>query len=214
MRRVGVLVVAAVILPAQNYREFKGQHKRFCGEVVEVSHPFRKCEAALLLGNHADRWRFAAVISPDARATLPKKPHEYLFNDICVAGVVTEEKKKPYILVERADQLEVRSAPQTSFGTGAVTSCDEGVVPPRPTRQPRPIYTRQAMQDKAKGLVVTQVVVSVDGSVTEARIVRSLHPDLDRAALDTARAWHFEAGTRDGVPVPSLVDIEFTFTLR
>jgi len=48
------------------------------------------------------------------------------------------------------------------------------------------------------------------------RVIRSLDPvfGLDQEALKAARQWRFVPGRRQGQPVPVLVSIELTFTLR
>jgi protein TonB len=56
--------------------------------------------------------------------------------------------------------------------------------------------------------------VKADGTVGDTKIVKSLDPDLDQAALDAAAQWLFEPGTRDGKPVDVLVTITMAFTLK
>jgi TonB family protein len=48
------------------------------------------------------------------------------------------------------------------------------------------------------------------------QVVRSLDSafGLDQEAIKAARQWRFAPGTRLGEPVPVLVTIELTFTLR
>ena len=60
------------------------------------------------------------------------------------------------------------------------------------------------------------VYVNPDGSVSNIQVVRSLDPTfgLDQQAIEAARKWKFKPGTRLGQPVPVLVSIELTFTLR
>jgi TonB family protein len=70
------------------------------------------------------------------------------------------------------------------------------------------------MSEKAQGSVEVQAVVDVDGTVNQARIVRSLHPELDEQAILAVKQWRFAPGTMNGQPVPVLVEIELTFTLR
>ena len=212
--KLATAVLLMLLVGEQNYRQYTGQHKRFCGTVVEVAQPFKNCEAAFLIGGHADDWKIAAIVPPERRTMLPKSADAYLFNEICVTGLVTERDRKPVVEVVSASQLEVLASPSEVFGAGAVRACEEGVVAARPRQQPRPVYTRRAMQDKARGLVVTQGVVGKNGKVLDARVIRSLHPDLDVAALDTLRRWTFEPATKAGVPVTSLVEVEFKFTLR
>src|SRR5262245_58480680 len=64
--------------------------------------------------------------------------------------------------------------------------------------------------------VVDQCVVKADGTVGDVEVLRSLDKTfgLDQEAIQAAKAWQFEPGTRNGEPVPVLVTIELTFTLR
>jgi TonB family protein len=91
-----------------------------------------------------------------------------------------------------------------------------GVELPRVLREVRPNYTADAMRAKVQGTVWVEAVVLPDGTVGEATVVRSLDPTfgLDQEALKAARQWRFVPGTRFGQPVPVLVTIELTFTLR
>ena len=59
-----------------------------------------------------------------------------------------------------------------------------------------------------------ECVVKADGTVGDKKIVKSLHPDLDQAALDAASHWFFEPGTRNGKPANVLVTIAMSFTLK
>lgn len=208
-----VMAVALATGSSQNYRQFKGQLKRFCGVVVDVSSGFEKCEAALLLGTPRDDWKVAALIPVSTRGDLPQRADEYLFSEICVTGTVAEKKKKPYIRVEQASQIEIVKAAETPFGTGAARPCDDGFEMPRLVREVPPQYTGRAMRERIQGKVITQIVVDTDGSVAEARVVRTLHPDLDAAALHAVRQWKFKPGKTFGSAVRSLVEVELTFTL-
>ena len=59
-----------------------------------------------------------------------------------------------------------------------------------------------------------ECVVKADGTVVNTKVIKSLHPDLDQAALDAAAHWVFEPGTREGKPVDVLVSIAMVFTLK
>lgn len=91
-----------------------------------------------------------------------------------------------------------------------------GIVLPRILREVKPQYSAEAMRAKVQGVAVVECVVMPDGSVGEARIIRSLDPvfGLDQEAIKAARQWRFSPGTRQGEPVPVIVTIELTFTLR
>jgi TonB family protein len=88
------------------------------------------------------------------------------------------------------------------------------VVAPRLIREVKPQYTLRAMQEKVQGEVLIECVIKTDGTVGDTKMVKSLDPDLDKAAMDAATQWVFEPGTRDGKPVNVLVTITIEFRLK
>ena len=70
------------------------------------------------------------------------------------------------------------------------------------------------MRERAQGTVFLQALVNTDGTVGDARVVRGLHSELDAEAINAVLRWRFEPGTRNGQPVPLVVAIELTYTLR
>lgn len=107
--------------------------------------------------------------------------------------------------------------PGSGGGTGGgIYQPGNGVSLPRVLREVKPQYTADAMRAKVQGVVLIQCVVRPDGSVSDVQVIRSLDPTfgLDQQAVLAARQWRFAPGTRMGEPVPVLVTIELTFTLR
>jgi TonB family protein len=91
-----------------------------------------------------------------------------------------------------------------------------GIELPRLLREVKPMYTADAMRAKVQGTAVLDCVVNTDGSVGQCDIARSLDSSfgLDQEAIKAAKQWRFVPGKRFGQPVPVLVTIELTFTLR
>jgi periplasmic protein TonB len=91
-----------------------------------------------------------------------------------------------------------------------------GVNMPEVLNEVKPSYTADAMRQKIQGVVMVEAVVMPDGGVGQVKVVRSLDPTfgLDQEAIKAVRRWRFRPGTRFGQPVPVLVEIELTFTLR
>ena len=107
--------------------------------------------------------------------------------------------------------------PGEGGGTGGgVYRPGNGVISPRLVYEVRPNYTSDAMRAKIQGIVTMEAVVMPDGSVGAVQITRSLDQTfgLDQEAIRTVKKWRFAPGTRQGQPVPVLVEIEMTFTLR
>ena len=107
--------------------------------------------------------------------------------------------------------------PGTGKGTGGgAYRPGNGVELPRVVQEIRPQYTADAMRAKVQGTVWVECVVMPDGTVGDASVTKSLDSvfGLDQEALKAAKRWRFIPGRRLGQPVPVLVTIELTFTLR
>jgi protein TonB len=101
------------------------------------------------------------------------------------------------------------------FGGGAFRP-GSGVTLPQVLREVKPAYTADAMRAKVQGSVWLECIVMPDGSVGEVKVTRSLDPifGLDQEAIKAAKMWRFRPGMRQGEPVPVIITIELTFTLR
>jgi protein TonB len=101
-------------------------------------------------------------------------------------------------------------------GLGDGYELGNGVTAPRLIREVKPGYTSDAMRARIQGTVRLQAIVSPDGSVGAARMIRSLDATfgLDQEALNTIKQWRFLPGTLAGRAVPVLIEVELTFTLR
>ena len=103
------------------------------------------------------------------------------------------------------------------FG-GGVYQIGNGVTSPQLIKEVKPNYTGDAMRAKLQGVVEMEAVVLPDGSVdpTRIKITRSLDSTfgLDQQAIIAVKQWKFRPGTYKGQPVPVLVNVELTFTLR
>lgn len=91
-----------------------------------------------------------------------------------------------------------------------------GITLPRVLREVRPQYTADAMRAKVQGAVWLECIVLPDGTVGDVRVTKSLDPvfGLDQEAIKAAKMWRFSPGIRQGEPVPVIITIELTFTLR
>ena len=75
-------------------------------------------------------------------------------------------------------------------------------------------YPEQAKKDSIEGRVVLSFVVETDGSITEPKVVRSVHPLLDEEALRVAKLMpKWEPGYQNGTPVRVKYNIPVTFKL-
>ena len=99
---------------------------------------------------------------------------------------------------------------------GGVYREGNGVTSPVVIREVKPSYTGEAMRARIQGLVTMEAVVLPDGSVGNVQVTKSLDSTfgLDKEAIKTVKQWRFRPGMKAGQPVPVLIIIEMTFTLR
>ncbi len=95
----------------------------------------------------------------------------------------------------------------------AEDACTEAAVRPRALEMPRPAYTDAARAAGVEGRVRVEVHIGADGSVEDVRVISSLDPELDEAALAAVRAAHFTPQTRCGVAEPTTFNIGVSFSL-
>lgn len=81
---------------------------------------------------------------------------------------------------------------------------------PPPSRADVPRYPVDALAAGIRGTVLTEIVIDGSGSVTDARVVRSI-PMLDEAALQAVRNWHFTPTVVNGQPVPVRMTVTVNF---
>ena len=77
----------------------------------------------------------------------------------------------------------------------------------------RPVYPPIAQSARVQGVVIIEATIGADGSVQNARVLRSI-PLLDAAALDAVKQWEFTPTLLNGVPVPVIMTVTVQFTLQ
>jgi TonB family protein len=98
-------------------------------------------------------------------------------------------------------------------GYGLVYRKGEGITPANATYAPGPEYSEAARKAKISAGIILEVVVDASGHAGDIHISRPAGYGLDEQAVKTIEDWKFEPATKDGHPVPSLVDIEVTFDI-
>lgn len=211
------LVLTIVTLAAQQAPPHKpyteGQEVRVCGEVKTIRAAPPACDPTMRLASAGEE--FDVVLPASVAKELSLRPQTMPGAKACFTGRIGLAAGIPKLNVSSADKVELLSTNATpGFGADAVISCGSDVTMPRVIFEKKPQYTREAMRARAQGTVEVQAVVSREGTVSDARVLKSLHPDLDEQALLAVKQWRFDPGTKDGKPVPVLVHIDLTFTLR
>lgn len=165
-----------------------------------------------------EEWQTLRVESTNgaARVTVNGVPVSSSGQFIRRAGHIGLEVTRGALEVRRA-RVERRHTYLDESGPGstaAAASPASGITSPRLRTEIKPDYSEAAMRALIQGLVTMEAVVLPDGSVGAIRVTKSLDLDLDQSAVAALRRWQFLPGLKDGQPVPVLVVVEMSFTLR
>ena len=99
-------------------------------------------------------------------------------------------------------------------GCGVISANAAGVTPPVALETVSPVYPELARKVHVEGVVVLEAIIGSDGSVRDARILRSTSPLLEAAALEAVRRWRYEPARIGTRPVPVYLSVVVTFALR
>ena len=83
---------------------------------------------------------------------------------------------------------------------------------PKKLRNVVPEYPDLARQAGVKGVVILEAVISPDGRVQKATVLRSV-PLLDEAALTAVRQWVYSPTLMNGIPVPVVLTVTVNFDI-
>ena len=132
-------------------------------------------------------------------------------------------------LESRAEPLEIRSeSPPTRRGgpeTAAAMTPDappgsdrivevRRVKAPAEALEPTKLHHVEPVPPAAPidgGVVVLEIEISARGNVVQAKVLRSMGPEFDRAALDAVVRWKYAPPTLEGEPVHVVMTVTLTF---
>lgn len=73
-----------------------------------------------------------------------------------------------------------------------------------------PVVPPVALQAGIRGVVILEIIIGTDGSVSDVKVLRSI-PLLDQAAIAAARQWRYETTYLNGAPVPVIMTAPVDF---
>jgi TonB family protein len=87
------------------------------------------------------------------------------------------------------------------------------IKPPVKLKNVNPAYPPEAQDAKVQGVVIIEARIERDGTVSRARVLRSI-PMLDDAAVEAVKQWEFTPTLLNGAPVPVMMTVTVNFTLQ
>jgi TonB family protein len=205
-------VIATVLAVATSQMATESQI-RVCGEVTARRMFPPACHTVLHV--KASDQEYDVFIPVAVAKDLSIPPERLRGAQVCFSGLAGSPTVSPRMQVQSTAGVEIVTLPAgLSSPSPAVVPCGAGVVLPRVITDAKPEYTRNAMRARVQGPVEVEAIVGTHGTISEPRIVRSLHPELDKQALEAVKLWKFTPGANNGKPAPILVEIELNFKLK
>jgi periplasmic protein TonB len=87
------------------------------------------------------------------------------------------------------------------------------ILPPRKIHDVAPTYPAIARASHTEGIVILEALIGEDGVVQEVHVLRSVRL-LDAAAIEAVRQWRFTPTLLNGQPVPIVMTVTVSFSLR
>jgi TonB family protein len=88
------------------------------------------------------------------------------------------------------------------------------VRPPRKIKDVRPIYPPSLRESQTAGKVGLKATIAVDGTVRDVQVVKSMHPDLDNAAIEAVRQWLFDGTLLNCTPTEVTMNVSVDFGIQ
>jgi TonB family protein len=133
---------------------------------------------------------------------------------LLIALVVGFMAGKVKITKESEEATEVSETAEMQQTEKHVESRKDASLPtPVPLHTVAPEYPESAKSEGIQGTVFVKLLVDTTGHVAEAEVLKSAHPDLDKAAVEAARQWEFEVAEFVDRPVQQYVVIPVKFAL-
>jgi len=145
-----------------------------------------------------------------AEATYVYEGKTYFF---CSEECLEKFKKNPEKYIKKGDEVKI---PQTTTIKPVRSDGQLGVevIIPTPIRRITPVYPEKCKKEKIEGTVVLEIEIDEEGNVMDVQVLKSVHPDIDKAAIQAIKKWKYKPVLKDGKPAPVVFAVTINFWLR
>lgn len=120
--------------------------------------------------------------------------------------------------VRQTPSTQVRDLERSAFKRDleqcAPSSTGGRVRPPRKIKDVKPVYSDSLLAAGVAGTVVLSATIGTDGMVKSVDVVRSVHPELDAAAVDAVKQWQFDGTLLNCVPSEVSMNVSINFAAK
>jgi TonB family protein len=85
-------------------------------------------------------------------------------------------------------------------------------IPPKPGNVVFAVYPFELLRDGVNGTAEVRFLVSPNGEVEQATVVKATRPEFGQALLAMIDEWRFQPAMKEGKPTPSVLDISQEFS--
>jgi len=103
------------------------------------------------------------------------------------------------------------SSEQSQAASTAPNQSARDTAPLKIISKDQPEYTEEARRRGIKGKVILSAVFTLEGQVTDIRVIKSLPYGLTEKAIEAAKRIRFEPAVREGQPMSIRTKVEFEF---
>jgi protein TonB len=133
--------------------------------------------------------------------------------DAAAIAAVRAWEYEPTIVDGVAVPVITRVAVEFKLTPPAPVRVGGAVKPPAQIRRVSPPYPPDALSAGVQGVVIMEATITVDGKVSDVRVLRSI-PLLDQAAIDAVRQWEYAPTILNGAPVPVIMTVTVNFAIK
>lgn len=113
-------------------------------------------------------------------------------------------------MVNGVPSSAMSGSPASPPPPGAPVRVGGNIKTPVKIQDAAPVLPPVALQAGVRGIVILEIIIATDGSVSDVKVLRSI-PLLDQAAIATARQWRYEPTYLNGAPVPVIMTATVDF---
>jgi len=97
--------------------------------------------------------------------------------------------------------------------TSAAYASNSDMTPPKPIFVAAPVYPQELIDEGITGKVLLEFVVTADGSVDEAKVIKTDNEGFNASAIACVEQWKFEPATQAGEAISFKVRLPLNFEL-